>query len=234
LNNDRISQKVWELLLAIPTSNMMQDKFYGLTTNASQPDWNELLDPKYLFKLLYSLQIVDSIVFPLDETIPVGERSRLCHEFLSRGGIQHLCGILISHNWFGPLSTQSQDATDTDVTPQKNCLALVLKILDFFLHCLVPTENEASKDDLTALLRLGLPTQMCTQLLESIDFLVLIEKVINICQETSSQPYPDGDDKQVVTYAMRLLILCIIHSPEKQLPYFYAYPQLEAFILSLV
>jgi len=91
LDDETISGKVWELLLGMPTSQDMMDNirsFYFSTTTAN---WNELFDTKSIFKLLYSLQIVDAILFPLDDLdLNLSFRSNWCLTFLQRQGLSHL------------------------------------------------------------------------------------------------------------------------------------------------
>lgn len=57
--NNRITQMVWELLLLLPTSPRVLKQFHSLSDT---PNWSELLNPRSPFQLLYSLQILESII----------------------------------------------------------------------------------------------------------------------------------------------------------------------------
>jgi hypothetical protein len=43
-------------------------------SNEEYTSWKDLFDPKSTFKLLYSLEIVDSIIFPLEETMNIRKK----------------------------------------------------------------------------------------------------------------------------------------------------------------
>lgn len=72
-------KKVWDLLMLLPTNGHMLEELSDLSThipvaNGTGPNagaagtaavhWDELLDSSSTFKLLYSLQIVDSLLLP--------------------------------------------------------------------------------------------------------------------------------------------------------------------------
>jgi hypothetical protein len=78
--------------------------YSSIKTLAVPPDsyelnWNHLLDPHCMYKLLYSLQIINSFITP-----PEGEQSKEDHEernlwrhkFLELGGFEHLYNILMT------------------------------------------------------------------------------------------------------------------------------------------
>ncbi len=78
-DNESIGKKVWDLLMLLPTNKEMLD---ALSTLAAHPTpngsltpqangngteavhWDEILDASSTFKLLYSLQIVESLLLP--------------------------------------------------------------------------------------------------------------------------------------------------------------------------
>ena len=61
-----LSRKVWELLMLLPTNTDMLDGFQtvSLKDGSQKTDWAELLDPHSPHKLMYSLQIVESLSRP--------------------------------------------------------------------------------------------------------------------------------------------------------------------------
>lgn len=75
--NETIGKKVWDLLMLLPTNRHMLEELSELSTHPAAPygtangtveggavKWEEILDPSSTFKLLYSLQIVDSLLLP--------------------------------------------------------------------------------------------------------------------------------------------------------------------------
>lgn len=61
--SDAIGGKVWELLNLLPKSESLSDKISSL----QNPDWTQLLDQKFTFKLTYTLQIIDEIILNKDK-----------------------------------------------------------------------------------------------------------------------------------------------------------------------
>ncbi len=55
----QIMQMVWEVLLLLPTSPKVLKQLHSLPDN---PNWSELLNPNSPYQLLYSLQILESII----------------------------------------------------------------------------------------------------------------------------------------------------------------------------
>jgi hypothetical protein len=75
--NETIGKKVWDLLMLLPTNRQMLEELSELSTHPAPYSatnsngveggavrWEEILDPSSTFKLLYSLQIVDSLLLP--------------------------------------------------------------------------------------------------------------------------------------------------------------------------
>jgi hypothetical protein len=109
LNSDVISARVWTLLLAIPTSTAKLDSLYSVgpesvDDKSKAPDWKSLFDEKSAYKMLYGLQIVDSILFPLEESGHVSARATWTQAFLRKGGFEHLLTLLTSVDWFAKKS----------------------------------------------------------------------------------------------------------------------------------
>eukprot|EP01103_Thecamoeba_quadrilineata_P011019 TRINITY_DN2539_c0_g1_i2.p1 TRINITY_DN2539_c0_g1~~TRINITY_DN2539_c0_g1_i2.p1 ORF type:complete len:2405 (-),score=378.30 TRINITY_DN2539_c0_g1_i2:956-7465(-) len=117
--HEGISQKIWDLLMLLPTNNQLLEELRTLKTDVN---WNELLDPVATFKLLYSLQIVDFLMQTTDET-KVKENEEWCKLFISKGGLHHLLNILMSHN----LLDESRGRK------RVSCCGLLLKIINYFL-----------------------------------------------------------------------------------------------------
>lgn len=64
-----IGDMVWDLLMKLPTNTHMHNTITELAS-ATSVHWDSLFDPSSPFRLLYSLQIVQTIVY--------GEASTVC------------------------------------------------------------------------------------------------------------------------------------------------------------
>lgn len=262
LNNSKISNQVWKMLLTIPTSQSMFQKLTFL-----QLDWKELIDAHSNFKLLYSLQIIDSILFPMNENMDVSNRVSWCKLFLQKKGLQYLIQILLNGNWFRPAKqnvtennnnstnnnnyikkeNSSLDVDDISIegvsTQQKNALGLILKVLDFFFHLMISSSSSSSSEEETSV-NVGtkefpiLVKEHCKDLLNSLisqlDFSVLVNKLMVTMWDSAKQVAPDRDDQVFVSYSVRLIMLFIVFDPLNLLPKFFDFPNFEKFTLCLL
>lgn len=57
--------------MMLPTNQHIFDEIYGIRLATTPPPWNKLLDTSCTYKLLYSLQIVDSLVRIEERDSPV-------------------------------------------------------------------------------------------------------------------------------------------------------------------
>jgi hypothetical protein len=88
-----IHQKVWEIVMLLPTNPKMLKRFYSLE---EKPAWSTLLDPNSTFQLLYALQIVESILLEeSDDVAEKKERDEWANRFVALGGFQHVFQIFI-------------------------------------------------------------------------------------------------------------------------------------------
>lgn len=56
-----VATEVWQLIQRLPTNPVLEADLHALDTSAPGFDWDRLLDSKSLYKLLYSLQILESL-----------------------------------------------------------------------------------------------------------------------------------------------------------------------------
>jgi ubiquitin C-terminal hydrolase len=63
IENESIASSLWSLLQRLPTNPAMRHDLVSLelVTSTPNPDWNSLLDSRSAYKLLYSLQIIESL-----------------------------------------------------------------------------------------------------------------------------------------------------------------------------
>lgn len=113
--NIKLNTRILNLLSKIPVNEQILEELKSLEF---RNDWNNLLDSRCVFKLLYSLQIVDSIIRQEDSEL---WRNR----FLSLGGVKHIYQILIGFQEYG---------MDPKNTFEAQVLDFMLKIIRIYLH----------------------------------------------------------------------------------------------------
>jgi len=59
---DIVAEKIWKLLQRLPTNPELSKGLVSLdVVNTPNPNWDSLLDSKSVYKLLYALQIIESL-----------------------------------------------------------------------------------------------------------------------------------------------------------------------------
>lgn len=74
----------------------------------------------------------------------INERINWCKLFVQMNGLSYLFEILTSHEWLEKRLENNFSQSDSVKEPlpqQKNCLALILKIIDFFMHSFLGKED---------------------------------------------------------------------------------------------
>jgi hypothetical protein len=101
LGVSEINIQAWNLLNQIPVNKNLYSNIKNLNIENKQ-DWNLLMDPNNMYKLLYSLQIINSLICSPDtESIDeseLQERYEWRIKFLHLGGLDHLVNILLGQN----------------------------------------------------------------------------------------------------------------------------------------
>ena len=94
---NEIEASVWQLLQRLPTNPALFASLHQLESD--KPDWNSLLNPTSLYRLLYALQILESLTEPIEDDeekeLKLAERDRWSRQFLSSGGFNHLYDIFL-------------------------------------------------------------------------------------------------------------------------------------------
>ena len=62
LDINEINCRTWNLLNQLPINKIISDKIKNLYSNKEKIEWSQILESKSLFKLIYSLQIINSIL----------------------------------------------------------------------------------------------------------------------------------------------------------------------------
>lgn len=101
LGVNEINIQAWNLLTQIPVNKKLYSNIKKLDISKKE-DWNALMDPLNMYKLLYSLQIINSLICSPDndnvDDVELQERYEWRLRFLKQGGFEHLVTILLSQN----------------------------------------------------------------------------------------------------------------------------------------
>ncbi|KAK3093520.1 hypothetical protein FSP39_016701 [Pinctada imbricata] len=155
-----LSRKVWELLMLLPTNQVMLDGFRSIIQDECDEqtvDWNALLDSQSPHKLMYSLQIVESLsrspknrrrsvmrstcdsrTMSTDSELDGQEEELWSQKFITKGGLKHLLNIFKS----GSLQAKEDEAWSQW---NQECLAYLLRLISQFSVEL--SDAEAGHDD---------------------------------------------------------------------------------------
>lgn len=144
LDITEIESKVWSLLRNLPINRGIYDQIVNVFGSPSEGyyyestdlDWEYILNPQTTPKLLYSLQIVDSLVnfdtqSSLDIDSDVKTRWREC--FLQTGGFTYLMNYLLDYNEANLVRKSNNNSSYLHNT-EANALYLMLNVLGQYLH----------------------------------------------------------------------------------------------------
>lgn len=119
--SDSVAQKTWSLLLHLPTNeNMLVSVKAMLENDNAQLNWNEIIPSTSVYKLLYSLQIID--LHMKQAKNKETDLSVWISRFIQRGGMDHLLSIILS-----------EKISFTKTPLHKECLAVILRMTNAFL-----------------------------------------------------------------------------------------------------
>ncbi|KAG0316912.1 hypothetical protein BGZ99_006614 [Dissophora globulifera] len=121
LLDENYASQAWEVVMRLPTSPVLQESLEDLQDDV---DWASLLDARSPFLLLYSLQIVSSLI-KRDQCFEDPMKQSWIKRFLELGGQQFLTTLLMSESGLG--------STNSSPTARK-ALALMLRVLVRLTH----------------------------------------------------------------------------------------------------
>eukprot|EP00741_Cyanophora_paradoxa_P020633 tig00021281_g19915.t1 len=144
----RVAQKVWDLLMQLPTNERMLSEIRALeTAEHGALDWDALLDDKSTFRLYYSLQIVEMLAAgppaqPQEAGAPEAAASAAASEpwaarFQRLGGADRLFAVLYRVDFSDPARGAKR----------KPCLALLLRLLASFYLAEAPARPAAEAEE---------------------------------------------------------------------------------------
>ncbi|CAO3573904.1 unnamed protein product [Mortierella alpina] len=116
LLDETYASQAWEFVTRLPTSPVLLSALEELQ---GEVDWTALLDARSPFLLLYSLQILNSLI-RRDQSVEDPSKQLWIKRFLELGGQQRLIALLISESGLG---------ADTSSPTARKALGLMLKVL---------------------------------------------------------------------------------------------------------
>ena len=126
--SDNVSRKAWELLMLLPTNESLLNELL----HSESPNWGEILNTNNLYKLLYALQIIESIVDTQGANQDdVDKKNSWGTKFHEQGGVRYLMAIIKS------------DLYQSSRPKSKTCIALIFQVIVHFIHRL---GNDFSSD----------------------------------------------------------------------------------------
>lgn len=131
LGNTTINIQIWTLLNKIPVNQEMYDNIKNLKI---ENDWNSLLDSTYMYKLLYSLQIVNSLLAQEDHMESIKWKAK----FVEISGFSHIYKILMDADHLNLLSEQYQT--------HAKCIGVLLNLVKSFVESAMNRKIENPND----------------------------------------------------------------------------------------
>ena len=129
---DELAASTWNLLQRLSTQPALHEAL--LTLKPAPVDWEELLSTQSLYRLLYSLQVLEGLTEALEDDEDEDERRRKQAQrdewvdaFLTQGGFTHVFNILCLNPRLQTVG-RVQEADSAFVLRQK-CLGLLLRLL---------------------------------------------------------------------------------------------------------
>eukprot|EP00478_Filoreta_tenera_P000214 GABV01000214.1.p1 GENE.GABV01000214.1~~GABV01000214.1.p1 ORF type:complete len:235 (-),score=98.98 GABV01000214.1:355-1059(-) len=138
-----VNQQVWALLMHLPTNPAMKAALLKLDDIVTLEDWNKVIDPTNVYKLMYALQVVE-VLAQSEAPEHTGDAARDAaaevehapealdaranwrKHFLHSQGFDHLYSILMHAELFNPETLENSEI-------HKGCLAKLLKLVHTFI-----------------------------------------------------------------------------------------------------
>jgi len=230
-----IAQSTWDLLMLLPTNRQMMSDLRNCASSTAEaaPAWNRTLDPTSVFKLLYTLQIVQSVI---DKELQEGGGS-WCSWFASSGGVAHLVRVL----------TTADLMQEARGPKRRICMVQLLRVISQFT--LMPREQEGDSnsakvtaavscmDDLDA----GITTLRGTLLLNAVEpETELVNQLMTLCWNaapTAAQEGAGEEETEEVGEIIRIALLLLVTlctEKEELLLHLWAHQHLKAWLERLV
>eukprot|EP01119_Soliformovum_irregulare_P021052 TRINITY_DN6926_c0_g2_i1.p1 TRINITY_DN6926_c0_g2~~TRINITY_DN6926_c0_g2_i1.p1 ORF type:complete len:2370 (+),score=711.86 TRINITY_DN6926_c0_g2_i1:42-7151(+) len=209
---DSIGEKVWDLLNLLPINEELYKELQSLPEVDGKVQWDQLMDSKSIFKLIYSLQIIQDLISS-DSPDHAHNAKSWIEKFESKKGTKYLFDVFLSVN-------------DRSGHGYEKAFALLLKILDS-----LAVDNDSKR----------IP-QFKPVVLQSLDSKAMLVKLLEISLESAThltpaaaKPTSDNQDaSDVVKYSLRLIVASCLKDNLADLPLLMQYPMLDEWVITLI
>ncbi|PRP88236.1 ubiquitin domain-containing protein [Planoprotostelium fungivorum] len=223
------AQLSWDLLMLLPTNVHSRSAITNLSLD-TPPQWGQLLNASSTYALLYSLQIVVSLLEERedDSSEDVEAKKEWRERFLSLGGLKYLFSVLLENNF-----------DDAEKGPKRKiCLRVLLDIISSFIlqHSI---EEDTGKRKMEADLE---------TIRTNVSLVSFIHKLMKINKESAANlenrelgtalavvssilnTIPD-EDTRLSIHCNIIIQSCCAKQPQEIVPIFLQFPDLEAWIV---
>ena len=251
-SNEIISEKVWALLSGLPFNPEMKSRLHKIDESTV---WEDFIVTSSPFKLLYSLQIIDSII---SDNTDKETQAVWYEKFINSSGVKLIFDTFLNHNEYltGRL--------------KKRCIESVLKLINIFMivesepeekedadhkipedknaPAAVPTQKPSKDDSSTAGSSKGrsgiqaiheakpepLKQYVLKESVDWVDYKKLILSLLDVIEESArdTETVTNSIDGGIVRHAGSLLLGCFYSKPEL-LETLYNYEILDSFLYSV-
>ena len=210
-----ITSQLWDLLMTLPTNARILGEIQHLGQS-----WKNSLCSQSVYALLYSLQVVESLV---DESaVVIGDQ--WSQNFIASGGLDGLLDVVLSPRFESPDSVQSSE-----------CLALLLKLILVLTVTKAGSTKERTDSVLDKDETNGVPL-LALCLNRGKGFEVFVHRLMSILADSSlaftqrqAQSSLDAGREKVGSFAIELLTACAIES-DQGLQFLYSFPSCDRWI----
>ena len=237
-SNEVISEKVWKLLSDLPFNPEMKNRLINVD---EKTNWEEFIVTTSPFKLLYSLNIIDSII---SDSTNTQTGAAWYEKFIQSDGVKLIFNIFLHQNEYltGRL--------------KKRCIESVLKLVNGFMitekerepekefpnpgqiqtkaQAMAYAEAVAKAHAEAEARKQEIKQYVLKENLDWVDYPNLIQSLIASIEESArdTESEPNSIDGSIVRHAGSLLLGCFYSKPDL-LQTLFTYPNLDSFLHSV-
>jgi len=236
LNNSELADQAWSLIIKLPTNPQIMQEVKEL----DQENWNRVINPESNHRLLYTLQIIESFMEdPSEENQEEFEQRRQWKlNFIKLGGFQHIYSILLNFTYSNDIFQKNCIgfilklismfvlAAFTALRPE------IYEVVELVRKQSGGFEEEEKSEEKTEtdkkeespkynetkgfkqLIEDVMLEGLGEQMVNSIDFENLIQRLIKLMAETLNQEDCEPEDKHIIDSALELWVSCLLHRNE--------------------
>lgn len=109
LETQAISDKVWSLIISLPEEVSLREVLWSITDESTpQFSWSNVIECSNVFKLLYSLRIIEAMAFDSKDV-----NNRWLNAFIKFKGAEFLCIVLRSFSFSFPRNARGKAAVES-------------------------------------------------------------------------------------------------------------------------